>query len=316
MELEPLTAQTRKRQKYANVMFGYIIGALGASFFATKGIVIKLALMEGVGVVTTLTWRMIIAVPIFALVGWLGYRDKKFKNPHFRVPPGAALKAAGVGAIGYYLASYLDFAGLEFITAQLDRLILMTSPIFVVLISAIINKRAIGLKTIGALIMSYLGLAVIFWQDLTLDGANVITGALLVLGAAIAYAIYQILAKPLIDQMGARLFTSIAMSAAGILIMIQFAFTHQLSDLLVSEFAFILMLAMGTISTVLPAYMIATSIGIIGPGPTAVIGNISPIVTIFLAITILGEVFSLYHALGAAMVLLGIFAFTRFENPD
>ncbi len=161
-----------------------------------------------------------------------------------------------------------------------------------------------------------LGLAVIFWKDLALDGPNVITGSLLVLGAAIAYAIYQILAKPLIDQMGARLFTSIAMSAAGILIMIQFAFTHQLSDLLVSEFAFILMLAMGTVSTVLPAYMIATSIGIIGPGPTAVIGNISPIVTIFLAITILEEIFSLYHALGAAMVLLGIFAFTRFENPD
>ena len=252
----------------------------------------------------------------FCVGGVAGISRQKFKNTHFRVPPGAALKAAGVGAIGYYLASYLDFAGLEFITAQLDRLILMTSPIFVVLISAIINKRAIGLKTIGALIMSYLGLAVIFWQDLALDGANVITGALLVLGAAIAYAIYQILAKPLIDQMGARLFTSIAMSAAGILIMIQFAFTHQLSDLLVSEFAFILMLAMGTVSTVLPAYMIATSIGIIGPGPTAVIGNISPIVTIFLAITILEEIFSLYHALGAAMVLLGIFAFTRFENPD
>ncbi len=69
-------------------MFGYIIGALGASFFATKGIVIKLALMEGVGVVTTLTWRMIIAVPIFALVGWLGYRDKNSKIPTSASPPG------------------------------------------------------------------------------------------------------------------------------------------------------------------------------------------------------------------------------------
>ncbi len=313
LELDPVTSQTRKQPKSTNVVLGYAIGALGAAFFATKGIVIKLALIEGVGVVTTLTWRMIIAVPIFAIVGWLGFTDRKRKDPNFQISPVAALKAAGVGSIGYYLASYLDFAGLEFITAQLDRLILMTSPIFVVLISAAINKSALGLKTIAALLFSYIGLAVIFWQDLALDGANVITGSVLVLGAAFAYAIYQILAKPLIDEMGARLFTSIAMSAAGIIIMTQFSFTHQLSDLMVSEFAFILMLAIGTVSTVFPAYMIATSIGMIGPGPTAVVSNISPIVTIVLAITILGEAFSIYHALGATMVLLGIMAFTRFK---
>jgi len=292
---------------------GYFIGALGASFFATKGIVIKLALMEGVGALTTLTWRMIIAVPVFALIGWLGYRSRKLENPDFHVPRSSILKTIGVGTIGYYLASYLDFAGLEYITAQLDRLILMTSPIFVVLISAAIYRRPLSAKLIASLLLSYFGLALIFWRDLGIDGSGVITGSLLVLGAAIAYAIYQILAKPLIDEMGARLFTSIAMSAAGIVVMIQFALTNPVSDLMVSQNAMWLMLAMGTVSTVLPAYLIATAIGMIGAQATAVIGNISPLVTIALAVGVLGEVFSIWHAMGAAMVLIGIFAFTRIE---
>ena len=226
------------------------------------------------------------------------------------------LKSAAVGTIGYYLASYLDFAGLEFITAQLDRLILMTSPIFVVLISAAIHHRPLGLKTISALSITYLGITVIFWHDLSLDGTNVIIGSLLVLGAATSYAIYQILAKPLIDQIGARLFTSIAMSAAGLVIMAQFALSHPISDLIVGQYGFYLMLAIGTISTVFPAYLIATAIGMIGPGPTAVIGNISPLVTITLAVSILGEMFTIWHAIGAAMVLLGVFAFTRFQTTN
>ena len=293
---------------------GYLIGGLGASFFATKGIVIKLALIQGVGVVTTLTWRMIIAVPIFALIGWLGYRHRKSLNPGFHIRIVALSKTIAIGMLGYYLASYLDFAGLEYITAQLDRLILMTSPIFVVLISAIFHKRSLSPVKLGALFLSYGGLALIFWQDLGLDGTSVITGSLLVLGAAIAYAVYQILAKPLIDEMGARLFTSIAMSAAGAVVMVQFALTHSPGDLIVSPSAMWLMLAMGTVSTVLPAYLIATSIGIIGSGPTAVIGNISPLVTIVLAVNILGEVFSFWHGAGAAMVLIGIYAFTQTKD--
>ncbi len=154
----------------------------------------------------------------------------------------------------------------------------------------------------------------IFWHDLELDGSGVIIGSLLVLGAAISYAAYQIMAKPLIDQLGARLFTSIAMSSAGAVVLVQFALTHPLSELLVSQNAMWLMLAMGTIATVFPAYLIATGIGMIGPGPTAVIGNISPLVTITLAVFILGEAFTVWHATGAAMVLAGVFAFTRLQS--
>jgi drug/metabolite transporter (DMT)-like permease len=293
---------------------GYALGALGAMFFATKGIVIKLALMENVDAVTTLTWRMIIAVPFFAAIGWLGYRDRKAKSAAFSVRPGAVIKTALVGLIGYYLASYLDFVGLEFITAQFDRLILMTYPIFVVLIGAIFLGRRMTRTMVVSLALSYGGLAVIFARDLSLDGENVLIGALLVLGAAISYAIYQLLAKPLIDELGARLFTSIAMSAAGFSIIGQFVVTRSPADLAVSGKAMWLMAAMGTVSTVLPAYLISASIGRVGPEPTAVMGNVAPLVTIVLAVSVLGEAFSIWHALGAAMVLIGVIRFTQADR--
>ncbi len=296
-------------------VLGYVLGALGAAFFATKGIVIKLALAQGVDAVTTLTWRMIIAVPIFVAVGWFGYRERRLRDPDFRLKPANVIKAGGVGIIGYYIASYLDFIGLEYISAQFDRLILLTGPFFVMAIGAIWFHRRITPVMIGAALVSYLGLILIFAHDLSLVGEDVIVGTAFVLGAAIAYAFYQTLAKPLIDEMSSRLFTSIAMSAAGLMVVLHFLATHAgFGALVVTPEAMWLMLAIGTVSTVLPAYMIAAAIGRIGPAPTAVMGNVSPLVTIALAITILGEPFSLWHALGSALVLGGVIWFVQAER--
>lgn len=293
---------------------GYTLGAVGAAFFATKGIVIKLAMIENVDALTTLTWRMIIAVPFFALIGWMGYRDRRRKQPGLKIAPMTLVKTAFVGMIGYYIASYLDFAGLEYITAQLDRLILLTYPFFVVLFGAIAFRRKVSAAMVAALMVSYSGLIMIFGHELQLGGTDTIIGSALVLGAAIAFALYQLLAKPLIDQLGARLFTSVAMTAAGFAVVIHFLFVHPVSALALGPNAMWLMLAMGTVSTVLPAYLISASIGIIGPEPTAIMGNVSPVITILLAVTVLGELFSVWHAIGAAMVLLGIITFTRAER--
>ena len=307
-----------KKSDKQSLLFGYFLGALGASLFATKGIVIKLALLENVDALTTLTWRMIIAVPFFIIIGFTGYRDRvkkgKAKGKKFIISRSAIFKTALLGMLGYYLASYLDFAGLEYITAQFDRLIMLTNPFFVVLFGAILFKRKVSFMMISSLLISYSGLILIFLYDFNVGGSDVILGALLVLGAAITYALYQLLAKPLIDELGARIFTSIALSAAGITVVIHFLLTHELSDLIVSQKAMWLMGAMGTISTVFPAYLIAASIGRIGSEPTAVMGNISPLVTISLAVFVLKETFSIYHAIGAALVLVGMFAFAKFER--
>lgn len=298
-----------------NRVLGYFIGALGASFFSTKGIVIKLALLENVDAVTSLAWRMIIAVPFFVVIGYFGYRKQKAANGGASVLNWVlTAKICAVGLVGYYLASYLDFSGLSYISAQFDRLILLTYPIFVVVIGAVWQRRKISAAAMVALGVSYGGLALIFAHDLQLEGQNTAIGALLVLGAALSFAIYQLLAKPLIDKVGARLFTSIAMSAAGGMIILHFLITHELADLILSQKAMWLMLAIGTISTVAPAYLISISIGMVGPEPTAVLGNVSTIVTIVMAIIILGEPFSIYHGLGAALVLCGVLLFTHLDH--
>lgn len=298
-------------------LLGIIAALAGAAFFATKGI-IKLAMVEGVDAVTTLTWRMIVAVPIFVAVGILGYRRKLAQQPA-GAPPlldgKTLLQTLAVGAMGYYLSSFLDFQALEYISAQLDRLILLTYPFFVVLFGWIFYKRAITPMTVGAMVLSYIGIAVIFWRDFSFEGPDVVLGATLVFIASIVYAGYQILAKPLIDRMGAQLFTSIAMSGAGPMSLLHFLLTHPVSDLAVNGNAFLLMLAIGTIATVVPAYCISTAIGLVGPERTSVVGNISPVVTVGLAVTVLGEAFTLWHAAGTVLVLLGVWLFSRKAKP-
>jgi drug/metabolite transporter (DMT)-like permease len=168
---------------------------------------------------------------------------------------------------------------------------------------------------IAGQVLSYVGIAIIFWRDLHFEGEDVVLGVVFVFGSAVVYAAYQILAKPLIDRMGPQLFTSIAMSAAGPAIVVHFLLTHPVNDLAVPVEALPLMLAIGTISTVVPAYCISTAIGLIGPERTAVIGNVSPVVTIALAVGVLGERFTLWHMAGTAMVLAGAWLFTRKAGP-
>jgi drug/metabolite transporter (DMT)-like permease len=295
-------------------LLGVALALLGAAFFATKGIFIKLALAAGIDTMTTLTWRMIVAVPIFVTVGVLGYRRKRAETGTDAAPVltrTTLLQAIGVGLLGYYVASYLDFSALTYITAQLDRLILLTYPFFVVLFGAVFFKRQVTLLMLGSLVVSYIGIALIFWTDFSFEGDNVVLGSLLVFGSAVVYAAYQILAKPLIDRLGAQLFTSIAMSAAGPAIVIHFLATHPPGDLAIGGYGLVLMLAVGVISTVLPAYCISGAIGTIGPERTAIIGNVSPVVTVGLAISVLGERFTLWHAAGTALVLAGVWLFSR-----
>lgn len=297
---------------------GIALALLGAALFATKGIIIKLALGEGIDTVTTLAWRMIVAVPIFLTVGIIGYRRKLRDLPAGTASPltlPLLLQTLGVGVLGYYVASLLDFSALEYISAQFDRLILLTYPFFVVLFGAVFFKRSVSPPMIGALVVSYVGIAVIFWHDLTMEDDNVALGAALVFGSALAYAGYQIMAKPLIDKLGAGLFTSIAMSAAGPCVIVHFLVTHPMGDLAITGNGFLLMLAIGTVATVLPAYCISGGIALIGPERTAIIGNISPIVTVVLAVGVLGEAFTVWHAIGTALVLGGVFIFTRKQKP-
>jgi drug/metabolite transporter (DMT)-like permease len=293
---------------------GIFFALLGAALFATKGIVIKLAMADGIDPLTTLTWRMIVSVPVFMAVGLLGYSRKR-RVAGVGAPPTldrrTMFQALGVGVLGYYVASFLDFSALTYISAQLDRLILLTYPFFVVLFGVLLFARKVTALMLMSLLVSYGGILLIFARDFSIEGDNVLLGSALVFGSAVAYAGYQILAKPLIDKLGAQLFTSIAMSAAGPAVVAHFLLTHPLGALAINGEGLWLMLAIGIVSTVAPAYCISAGIGLIGPERTAIIGNVSPIVTVSLAVSVLGEAFTPWHAAGTAMVLAGVWLFSR-----
>jgi drug/metabolite transporter (DMT)-like permease len=311
-----MTASSVSLSQPTRQWLGVALALLGAAFFATKGIFIKLALAVGIDALTTLTWRMIVAVPIFVTVGIIGYRQKRADLGTVPVLDRTTLlQVAGVGIMGYYIASYLDFSALTYITAQLDRLILLTYPFFVVLFGAAFFKRKVTPVMVVSLLVSYAGIALIFARDFALEGDNVVLGSLLVFGSAVVYAGYQIMAKPLIDKLGAQLFTSIAMSCAGPAVIAHFLLTHPVSDLAIDGYGLWLMLAVGLISTVLPAYCISGAIGLVGPERTAIIGNVSPVVTVGLAISVLGEHFTIWHAVGTALVLFGVWLFGRKQRP-
>ena len=297
---------------------GIFLALLGAALFATKGIIIKLALADNIDTLTTLAWRQIMAVPVFVTVGILGYMRKRRDAPASAAPildAKTLFQALGVGMLGYYVASLLDFSALTYITAQLDRLILLTYPFFVVAFGLLFFRRKVTWLMGVSLIVSYAGIVIIFARDFSVEGDNVVLGSLLVFGSAFAYAGYQVLAKPLIDRLGAQLFTSIAMSGAGPAVLVHFLATHPVGALAINGHGIWLMLAIGLVATVAPAYCISAGIGLIGPERTAIIGNVSPLVTVALSIGILGEAFTVWHALGTALVLLGVWLFGRKARP-
>lgn len=292
---------------------GYAMAAAGATLFATKGILIKLAYAQGIDAETTLALRMILALPFYLVIGAHAVMSQKAKGQSLP-EKGLLLRAFGVGLIGYWISSYLDFKGLEYISAHFERLILFTYPLFVVLFGAAFFRQPIKPKALLAFAVSYGGLALLFMQNVATFGASTKTGAFFVLGSAVTFALYQLLAKPIIMKVGPQLFTCIAMGAAGIAVILQFLAMHPFERILVSPSLWGLGLALAFGATVLPSFFLSAALKQISAQANATIGMLSPVVTIVLAMVVLGDAVSGTDWLGAALVILGIGWFTLSER--
>jgi len=295
------------------IWFGYLCAALGATLFSTKAIIIKLAYAEGVNAETLLALRMALSLPFYGAIGWISVAERRRTG---RALPrrGLVLRAALVGMLGYWFASYTDFLGLVYISAQFERLILFTYPAFVVILGALFFAQPIRRAAVFGIAVSYVGLALIFATKATTLGPEVTKGAMLVLAAALAFALYQLLAKQVIGEIGPRLFTCIAMSGAAAAALLQFALTQPLSSLLVSEHMFFYGLLIAIGATVLPTFLLNTALQRVSAQANATIGTLSPVVTILLAVMILGEAFSWIDAAGTALVLAGVAWFTLMDR--
>lgn len=288
------------------VWLGYGFAALGAVLFAAKGILIKLAFAEGVDTLTLLALRMGLSVPIYVAVGLIAYTRERQKA----VPMPAYGKALMIGMIGYWFSAYADFKGLETLTPQFERLILFTYPLFVLLLGAVLFHLPLRWKPIAAFAIAYLGLAVVFLADFETGGGGIVVGLLWVLGAAVSFALYQLLAGGSIAILGAPLFTSVAMTGAAAVVLMMFLVTHPLSALLVSGRAFALAVTLAIGATVLPSFLMSAALSRISAAANSTIGTLSPVVTLFLAVLILGEPLRNVDLVGTALVVGGVGLFT------
>lgn len=300
----PHSAPLRTRQW---VITGFILSALGAMLFAAKGVIVKLTYAHGVGVAPLLALRMLLSTPVFVIVGLMEWRRRPVAlRPSLKDMSLAAL----VGMVGYHLSSWLDFEGLARIDAQSERLILFTYPFFVILLGWAIYRRPLTWHAVGGAVISYAGILAMFGGAPERLSPAHLTGALYVLAAAFTFACYQLFGREMIVKCGAALFTAIAMSAAGVSIMAQFFLTHPVSDLAVSRAAWPLVFALAFFATVVPAFLMSAGTARIGAQGNAIIATLSPVVTVVLAVQLLGEPFGWPEAIGTALVLAGVGFFT------
>ena len=292
-------AVTGSQARWIGPLFA-IAGTLGFSF---KAILIKLAYAwHPIDATTLLALRMLYAAPFFIAMAWYAGRDAA------RIARRDVAQLVWFGLIGYYLASLLDFVGLKYITAALERLVLYLYPTMVVLLSATLYRKPIGRRAAVALALSYVGIVIVFWNDLRVgaDTRALAIGGGLVFASAFCYAVYLVGAAGIIGRLGSMRFIAWAMLASTVFVLAQFALTEPLSALDVPLRIHALSLAMAVFSTVLPTLLVAEAVRRIGANHSSLVGSLGPVFTIGLGAIILGEPTHPIQLAGAALVLAGV----------
>jgi drug/metabolite transporter (DMT)-like permease len=284
---------------------GLVLAAAGSIAFSGKAIIVKLAYRHGVDAVTLVMLRMLFALPFFALMAWWAGRGKPALTRK------EALGVLWLGLTGYYLASYLDFAGLQYVTAAFERLILYLNPTLVMLLGWLLYGKRISPRQMLAMTVSYCGVLLVFGHEVTLQGSNVALGALLVFLSAISYAIYMSYSGQLVHRLGALRLAGLATSVACVLCIAQFVLLRPLSAAAVAPQVLWLSLLNATACTALPVLLVMMAIERIGAGLTAQTGMIGPMSTILMGVLILDEPLNAWIVAGTVLVVTGIFVFSR-----
>ena len=289
-----------------DVLLGVIFALLAALGFSAKAILVKLAYLDSVDAVTLLALRMAFSLPFFAGIAfWVKRQHTEPLSTQER------MLMLVLGLIGYYLSSFLDFLGLQYISAGLERLILFLYPTMTVILSALVYKRAIGKKIIAAMALCYVGIVLVFLHDLRLHDTGmkqgvILLGASLVFASTLSYSVYLVGAGHAIARIGAARFTAYAMVVASVASLLQFGAMRPMSALDLPLRVYELSIAMAIFSTVLPAFLLSHAIRRIGSGSTSLIGTIGPVSTIYMAHVFLNESISPLQIAGASLVLVGV----------
>jgi drug/metabolite transporter (DMT)-like permease len=292
------SAEARRRQ-------GLWLASLGAIGFSGKAVIVKLAYRHGVDAVTLLTYRMLFSLPLFMALAWWSGRGKA------RLTRRDIGVVVGLGFLGYYLSSFLDFAGLRYISASLERLILYLNPTLVLALSVFAFGKSVTRAQILALAVSYAGVVCVFGRELSMRGANVPLGASLVFCSTISYALYLTFSGQEVRRLGALRLTGLATSVASVICIAQFLVLRPVSALVVDPAVIWLSVINAIACTFAPVLMVMMAVERVGAAMAAQAGTIGPVSTILMAAVLLGEPFTGWVMVGTALVLLGIWLLTR-----
>lgn len=291
----------------ASHRLGVALAVLAALGFSFKAILVKLAYPYGVDPVTLLALRMAFALPVFLWVGFSASKNAPAlsRRDWFLV--------ALLGALGYYGASILDFIGLKYISAGLERLILFTYPTLTLLFGMALHGRAVKRREALALVLCYAGIAAAFVHDLQFSGDTtaVWIGGGFVFASSVSYALYLSGSAGMIGKLGAARFTALAMLVSTAATGGHFLATQPLTALVQPWPVYALGAAMGLFCTVLPVFAQSAAIRRIGSGQAALVGMVGPLLTIAFAWLLLDEGFSTAQMVGAALVIAGVAAVSR-----
>ncbi|MDE2394232.1 MAG: DMT family transporter [Burkholderiales bacterium] len=284
---------------------GLALAAAGAVAFSGKAIIVKLAYRYGVDAVTLLMYRMLFSLPLFvALAWWAGRGKPALTRRDWRV-------VVLLGFSGYYLASFLDFAGLAYISASLERLILYLNPTLVLAFGVVIFRHRVTRMQLLSLAVSYAGVLLVFGHEIEYQGGKAWLGAALVFASTVSYAGYLVYSGAEVRRLGALRLTGLASTVACLLCLLQFVLLRPLAAAVVAPQVIQLSILNAAACTVAPVLMMMLAIERIGATLAAQTGMIGPLSTILMSILLLGEPFTAWLAAGSLLVMAGIWMLAR-----
>lgn len=293
------------KKQHTISLIGFLITFFGAVLFSTKAIIVKKAFHDTrIDALSLLTIRMIFSLPFYLAVAFFSGRQKD----NIVFTKRQLLYIIALGLFGYYISSFLDFAGLQYISAGLERLILFLYPTFAVLINAVFFKQRISRIQFLALLLTYTGIGIAYFGELRIDVQNpqFLWGSFMVLICALTYAVYIVGSGKLIPQVGATKFTAYAMLAAtaGILIHYMLRGNYTMLQSGTRYWGYGILLAI--LATVIPSFLISFGLKRIGSNNVAIISGIGPVSTIVQAHFILGEKIFAEQITGTILVIAGV----------
>ena len=309
-------AETAQRRR---LLTGLGLGLLGSILFSGKAIIVKLAYRHGVDAVVLIALRMCVALPFFLAVAWWQSRIVASMDQPSRWLPGDVWRVIGLGLTGYYAASYLDFLGLQYISAALERVILYLNPTMVLLLSVALGGKRPSPRELVALAVAYAGVLVVFGHDLMTvplaraDGGfdAVMIGAALVISSAFSYAVYLVAGGQLVARVGSLRLTAWASIVASIACIGQALLMSPQALWTQPTQVYWLSLLNGTACTVLPVFLVMMAIERLGSPVASQVGMVGPVSTIVMAALILDEPVGVAQLVGTGVVLVAVWMLSR-----